>query len=405
MLTGREKLVRARVKLKLTHPFFGYLSLYLDFIEDENIETIGETRNGELHYNPDFTDGLDEDMLRFVLCHELVHLALLHPERQGNRNKMVIIQGIDGKPQPVSLWNLACDIAVNGELRKNLKLFNLDELPAGSIYHPKFDGKCAEEIYDMLDREIQSNKKLPVGIGYQPFDKHLWEEPSGGNKAAVKKNDWSRIVQEARIFADRFKGDVPGGMLREIDELLQPRLRTRDLLKKAIVEKLSSEYNWLQPSRRYYQTGVYTPGMKNGEAVEVAIIVDTSGSMNKREIAQSLTEVKAIFEEYEQAKVILMDVDAKVYSLWVIESVSQLLDKVKEIKGGEGTSYIPAFKKLNEMVENGQKIRLAILFGDLMGDFPKEKPPYDVILVATKRDVEKEWVDKASRIGSVIYLE
>jgi len=424
MLFGEDRLRRARIKTMQRHPFYGYLLLQLRFREAENVETMAVDLEGNLYFNPKHTDKLYDAELMLSLCHEVSHLGLEHPARMGNRKLIVLIATPRGL-RPVSLWNLATDYAVNAELRKALIDY---KLPNGWLYDERFEGKSAEEIYDILERELAKAPKIVAECPYNCFEcpfkpetpcedkkikapkagegeitAHLWEKEARAGKVKASKKKWHKIVQEARIFGERHKGDIPAVILRELDELLQPKLDTRELIKKAIVEKIKSDYTWLKPSRRYYSPPhIYTPAMRNSEGIKIAIAFDTSGSMSKKEITQSISEVKAIFEEYEEVEAIIMDCDAKVYNLWQVESIEQLLDKVKSIKGGGGTDYRPIFKLIKEKELD---IRLLVVFCDLMGDYPAHRPNYDVIWVATKRDVGGRWLENAQRIGEVIYLD
>jgi Putative metallopeptidase domain len=95
-------LAAARVRLVLGRDaksaFFATLALRLTPEPDFDIETLA-TDGRVLRYAPGFVTALGADELVGVLCHEVMHCALAHPGRRGDRDR--------------EQWNVACDLAVN----------------------------------------------------------------------------------------------------------------------------------------------------------------------------------------------------------------------------------------------------------------------------------------------------
>src|SRR5579884_4288652 len=82
-------------------------------------------------YNPAFVDELKPAELEGTLAHEVLHCALGHHCRRGNRDP--------------GLWNEAADLAINPILIKNGFT-----LPSGALIDPAFTNLSAEEIYARL---------------------------------------------------------------------------------------------------------------------------------------------------------------------------------------------------------------------------------------------------------------
>ena len=398
MLTPKEKLIKARVLIMKENSYWGYILLHFDFREDNSIDTIGVDQNGNCYFNPRYVSRQPIGYLKFVLKHEARHLILQHHLREKHRNKLVMaIQ--NGKPVLMKLWNIACDYAVN------LQAFEEGEdTPPEALINEKFRGKCAEEIYDILEQYLRQKPTVNLTVGFN--DKHLWSDREGkswSGKIAKEAKDWTRIASEARTFAEKSKGELPAATVREIDQLLEPRLSWRMIVRNAISEKLSNDVTWRKPSRRSRALEVYLPSKRKKETLKVAIAVDTSGSMSEDELRRCLTEIKGLFTEFDEVEAILMDCDTQVYNLWEIDSLETLLDKLKEFRGGGGTDFRPVFKKLTEI-----KPRLLLFFTDLYGDFPKEKPDYEVIWIvpsAIDKESYQSYLDKARRIGEVITID
>ena len=109
-----RRLVAARGRILAEHGFYGLLLMHMRFAVGDELDTAWVSSD-TITFNPDFSDKLTPDELCFVLEHEVLHAALGHLERQGDRNQF--------------LWNLACDIVVNS----NIKHSNGDDPKAISV--------------------------------------------------------------------------------------------------------------------------------------------------------------------------------------------------------------------------------------------------------------------------------
>src|SRR6266568_3278486 len=87
-----------------------------------------------LFYNPEFVESLNAAELVGTLAHEVMHPALQHHTRRGDRNQ--------------ARWNMACDYAINPML--------LDAglvLPKDVLIDNRFRGMSAERIYNLLEED------------------------------------------------------------------------------------------------------------------------------------------------------------------------------------------------------------------------------------------------------------
>src|SRR5215472_16777491 len=134
------KLLRARVQLLFKQPFFATLCLRLKLIP-ASVPTMA-TNGKVIYYNPAFVESITQEELEGVLAHEVLHCALAHHCRRGQR-----------EPE---LWNEAADYAVNPIL-----LANGVVLPAGVLVDAAFADLSAEEIYERLRR--QREQDTPAG--------------------------------------------------------------------------------------------------------------------------------------------------------------------------------------------------------------------------------------------------
>jgi hypothetical protein len=130
----RQRLSAARAALVLDHPFFGALALRMALEE----ETKGRTRTmatdgRSIFYDKAFVKGCSDPELIGLLAHEVMHPAMQHHTRRGDRDP--------------SLWNDAADYAINPILTESGFT-----LPGHVLNDPQYRGMTAEQIYDALNR-------------------------------------------------------------------------------------------------------------------------------------------------------------------------------------------------------------------------------------------------------------
>ena len=100
------------------------------------------TDGSRIVYNPAFVDQLKPAELEGTLAHEVMHCALGHQCRRGNRDP--------------GLWNEAADFAINPIL-----IANGFTLPAGALIDPAFANLSAEEIYARMLQKRNGSSAAP----------------------------------------------------------------------------------------------------------------------------------------------------------------------------------------------------------------------------------------------------
>ncbi|MDO5536172.1 MAG: VWA-like domain-containing protein [Desulfovibrionaceae bacterium] len=130
---------RVRARLVTEHPFFGDLALRLVLKEDRKCRDLW-TDGRTMAFNPLFVSAMGEDRLAGAQAHEVLHLVFGHHLRRRDREK--------------TLWNRACDLAVNSILVESGF-----HLPDGFLYNADFAGKTADDIYDILLSRIAEDAR------------------------------------------------------------------------------------------------------------------------------------------------------------------------------------------------------------------------------------------------------
>lgn len=396
------KLARARTKLIMDKPFLGALVLRLPmFAAAEQWCPTTATDARRFYYNPSYIEALSVDQVQFVLAHEALHCALSHFARRQHRQKF--------------RWDLACDYAINPLLLKDGLI-----PPPGVWVEESYEGMTAEEIYPLIDENNTD----------EPMDKHVYEgeergaaeqqdstlspqpdasgeqpgqtrqEPHDSDNPAPDQGQpeakeqpnaapqppplteseqqnldtqWQQRLAGAAQQALQ-AGKLGGALARLVDHLLQPQLPWRMLLARYMTMVAREDYTYMRPSRR--EGEAIFPSLRSHQ-VEIAVALDTSGSISDEEIAQCLAEINALKGQL-RARIILFACDAKLASNapWFYEPWEQFTAP-DEMIGGGGTSFKPVFDYVTQKLPLPPD--LLIYFTDAEGEFPTQIPDYPVL--------------------------
>jgi predicted metal-dependent peptidase len=374
MTTAFEIISKARATMILKNPFYGILALNLEPIEDPSVLTAA-TNGTSLYYAPKYIKELyDKGGLPLVVslvCHEVMHCALGHLWRQDSRSMI--------------RWNHACDYAINALLED--AGFTLDP---NWLLDSRFYNISAEEIYTRLE------DNLPPGMPGDNFagSHDRWNKAGSDQKS---ESDW--IVNVAAAAEATQHGSLPEYLKRRILEFTEPKIPWQDILAD-IVQRNGKDYLWSSPDRRFIGEDIYLPGIANvdyGNQIhnaEIAIGIDTSGSISKPELIRFLSEACGILSPPSLAHFFVCDAMVhNMTSIVVDEDFSESDVRMRvaqvELKGGGGTDFRPVFKTIKD--KNIAPDAL-IFFTDGYGYYPEEAPSYPVIWAVTnKGKIDVNW--------------
>ena len=398
------KLAAARTRLILDKPFLGALVLRLPLkpAKADWCPTSG-TDARSLYYNPEYIRRLSLEQTQFVLAHEALHCALSHFARRQHRVK--------------HRWDLACDFAINPLLVED-GLHPPDEAVVLDLYK----GMTAEEIYPLLedndqaetlDRHLYDSEgeggedqgeggeapRAPSGGGAEDQDQRgrdregraveAEKEGTGGTQAEPPRPltpderdtlaiQWQQRLAGAAQQAQQ-AGRLGGALARMIDHLLQPRLPWRMLLARYLSALARDDYSYTRPSRR---EGNYILPSLRSQQIDLAVALDTSGSIQPGELTEFLSEIDAIKGQM-RARITLLPCDAELApgAPWVFEPW-EACEIPAEIQGGGGTRFTPVFDWL---AARDRPPEALVWFTDAQGEFPPQEPNYPVFWLVKGR--------------------
>jgi predicted metal-dependent peptidase len=209
------------------------------------------------------------------------------------------------------------------------------------------------------------------------------QQAQKGNSGAEREIQefWKQKLHGAAINhkqRSRGKGDMPGSLLKLIDQLLNPIVTWQSYLMNYLGQALGqTDVSYARPNRRSETVGAVLAGVKRDCAVDLTILWDTSGSMNGLE-TRILTEIEGLVQEM-RLKVRVIIIDTMVHA--DLEGIEDAMQIIPHIKGGGGSDFCPAFRMLDE--EGDESVVLAFTDGYI--DVPATKPErlQDVMWVLT----------------------
>jgi predicted metal-dependent peptidase len=341
----REKLVTARVGLLLRASFFGNLATRLKLVNADEWCPTAATDGRHFYYNSRFIELLKPKEIEFLFGHEVLHCVYDHFGRRGDRD-----------PQ---LFNIANDFAVNADLKKHRVGEFITSVPC--LYDSKFEGKSSEEIYDYL---YENAEKINISdLIDKLLDDHLDGEGDGDSEGDGDKDGKGRpklSPEERQKIKDEIKeamlaaasasdaGSIPAGVKRMIQDLTDPKMNWRELLRMQLESTIKSDFTWMRPSRRGWDMDAVLPGMNRTDAIDIAVYIDMSGSISEAQGKDFLSEVKGIMESFESYKIHIACFDTEVYNLE--QYTSDNLDTIDDyqLAGGGGTDFDCIFKHLKD---------------------------------------------------------
>jgi predicted metal-dependent peptidase len=388
-LNAEDRIIKARVKLGKREPFFGYLvmSLQLHKKDENEVPTMGVDGNGNLYYNPKFVDKLNDEELKGILCHEVMHCALDHMGRKSERHH--------------KLWNIANDIIINDTiLESNLTLppdvFYPEhhELEVFGHNVTEIHEKSSEEIYDELYQHIKkeiAEGNVSQGDGgfdvsdfidgpgkndaKKQFDEHIKSEDSKPNESEPDI-DWEQRFTDAATHA-KMQGSVPAGIERMLGDMFDTKMNWRNMLYKYITNQLPFDFTWSKPHKKSRALGIYLPDVTK-ESIDIVVDIDTSGSISEDELQMFLSEVLGIIGSFQNVNLTILWSDCDVYGPYTFQNPQP--EDVMDLKpeGGGGTDHIVVYDFIQD---NLPQTKLLINFTDGYTSFPDDDRGINTIWV------------------------
>lgn len=362
-------LTKAKSQLTTKYPYFGMLASKLKHEENDKVKTYAS--NGvRFLYNDEFIQNCTKEELFFILTNCVMHHILSHQQRKLKRKGY--------------LWQLATDYAINNLLSKNgLKI------PEGVNFDKKFKDMYAEEIYDVLKKEL-------IETGIDSFDEeniqnHNEKKSKDLTKSFrqvknIKENlnekdeeQWEYSATLAKEVAMR-KSLMPLGFERLAKKVVAQNIDWKFELYNAINRHMRNNYAFMPPNKKHLYRGFALPSLTS-DTLSLIVAIDTSGSIQEDILGAFIEEFKSIMQNFPSVNIELLIADAKVHAHYSFKGADEINFA---LKGGGGTDYRPVFDYIDA---NFPMASMLLYFTDGDGIFPRIPPSYEVLwALSNKKD-------------------
>ena len=372
-LTEEQRLSKAVVDIMPRIPeIAGLLMIGERVVTDDPSVPTACTNGRDEWYGRMFVASLNDAELRFVIIHEVFHKMYRHLVTWAH------------------LWaicsrtaNISMDYDINGKIMDEYGQDGWVKMPAGGCYNPKYKGWGTAKIFWDIYNSKAANDQPQDGRGKpqdggqgqggqgdgQPqdghpegFDSHDWD--GAKDMTAEEQKDIQREVDEAIRQGSLVAGKMGSGGSRSLDELLQPKVDWREVLREFIQTTCAgSDYStWKRPNRRYIGAGIYMPSGISEKVECIAEHNDMSGSIGKREQQIMISELVGICEAVkpDELHVSYWDTEVCGYEKYTQDELQNVASQT-EPKGGGGTDVrcVPAYLR-----EHNIKPQASIVFTD-----------------------------------------
>jgi predicted metal-dependent peptidase len=330
---AKEALDKAKIRLmgKADSVFFTTLCFSMKHVW--SIEVPTAACNGKtIYWNPSFfmsLGGPEEHV--FLLLHETMHAAYLHmdPVRMNGRCP--------------DKWNIACDHVIN--LQLIARGFKMPTGANAGFADPIYTGLSAEEVY----------KLLPANPG-KPNMVDLMAPP--GDLEQIRSDMQDILVRasiQSKMSEDKV-GTIPGEIEIFLNKLLSPKLPWHRILQKYLQAFAKDDYTFKKPNRRFFPKH-HLPSLFSVSLIDLAIAVDTSGSVSDTDFLRFISETHGILKMMKPKKISFLQFDTEIKSVHQLKSIRDL-EKVA-FTGRGGTYITPVIEWANE-----NKPQLLLVFTD-----------------------------------------
>ncbi|TEX51633.1 MAG: hypothetical protein B7C55_04525 [Actinomycetales bacterium mxb001] len=388
---ARLRVMAARVIAQQRWPYVSNLLFNFKLVEvpHEVLPTMAVDKGWRLYYSPVFVGGETPEALATVLLHECLHCLHDHSDR---------FVALKRPSAEHPLWNYAGDAAINAVLDDGrmpwptVTPVRYSDLSDYGVAQDMSTEAAFFALINYRDENPRHSLEHYDCGSVSGGDSRGYELPAGDPEAPAIRSDQQDIIRD-RVAHDilthaRDRGNVPGGLLRWAQRLLDPKVNWREALASRLRRDLASvagrrDYVYTRPSRRQEAmrlagSSAILPAMRQPAPPRVACVIDTSGSIAGPEIRDFLAEVVGITRASGvSGGVTVIPCDANAYTPRRVRSASEA--ESLELEGGGGTDMGVGIEAASALRPRAQII---VVFTDGYTAWPSAPPPrIDAVIV------------------------
>lgn len=322
---------KAFKKLLIRQPFYGLFCLSLPKSITTEIPTLAVAKKGlypELLINPDFWKEHTDDEQLALLQHELSHIALQH---------MFMSEFFEDH----MLFNMAADMEVNSYI---------EHLPQSALLAKDYgmeNGKGTKYYYENLKKQgLGSPNGIPQpgnGSGKSGTDMSSvgdhshWKDFKNLPEATKQliRNNVNTLLKNTAEQTAKQRGTIPGELSEIIQKLQEPKpeiFNWKAYFRRMLgsIYDINVKSTRKKPSKRFEGSA----GLKHKKKVSILVAVDTSGSVETKELQDFFNEINYIYKA--GARVTIIQCDTQINGVSEYDGYT-----IPKIKGRGGTDFNP----------------------------------------------------------------
>ena len=413
-----ERVSRCVTALLREQPFFGSLALRLPIRADAGRETLASDGR-EIRYAPEWIAETDAHVIETAIARVVLACALKHHTRRGGRDperwqraSQLVTHGLlrDAGftlPPDAEAWDgMSVEQAYDRlpEPDADQAGDNGDPSPGGDAgagadndgssgddrageSDNSADGADSSDDRDAADPGQASGSDAssscdPAGTGEIMDAPATGAEGTDGDTAssaqdiAAEEQAWDEAMHQAASVA-KAEGKMPGAVEETVRGAHASTVDWRTLLRRYMTDAAKRDYSWSVPNRRFIDSGLYLPSIRSEGIDAIAVIVDTSGSLDPDTLASFWSEVREVATEIEPERVVLLQVDTAVRDA-AEYAAGDLPDEIV-VRGRGGTDFRPGFAWLDE---HDIRPGVCLYLTDMeCSRYPEAEPGFDVLWV------------------------
>ena len=460
MTDALNKIIKARSKLMKGNVGMATILLHLDLVEVDASRCDTMATDGKvIYYFPEFVMGCTEEELQGVLKHEALHVVFEHMIRRGTRHPKVFNIACDYVINAYLVYDLGDTLPDGGCLDRKYHRMTAEKVyqilfkdedalqdAIDQIKQQKPEGDNSEEEQDAQtqgqggDEEADETSETGQGnisddqtgedgesngegtgddTGQSLFDSipsaigEVWDattedgEPMNEAEMQELKGEIQRAVSMAdKLHGMSSEGTSSGRGMAESNQDVS--VDWKDTLRDLLQSTNSDDPSWSRLHRNHSWRGINLPSkVRSPQGGELAIAIDTSGSVSQHELNVFATEIQAMAEDCGLDKIRVCYCDTVVRKnqqgeWWDIYELDQGDDLELQVRGGGGTLFDPPFNLFNDHSDDVDDVQAIVYFTDGWGEVsPEVEPDVPVFWAVTDKSTYSENL----AFGEVVYVE
>ena len=374
-LPAERRLELVHVSLMRDKRFAFFAGLFMVGMTTITEEAITAKTNGrDAHYGRTFVDMLTDKELAFLVLHENMHKCYRH------LTTWRALYEIDK-----SIANQACDYVINIQLHDMDTGETMIAMPRDKttrkhigLIDVKFRGMDTKQVFDILMKKKQEGGGGGGGGGEQTdsesdspgLDEHDWQGAKEMSTEAVK--ELTQEIESALRQGGIYAGKVGGDMLRSVQEMLEPKVDWREVLRRFVRTSLKDRDSpsWRKAHKNYLWQDIILPSIVGKRMKHLVVAMDTSGSIQGEMLSMFMGELNKVVLSTNPERVDMLYWDTEVAGHETHKGDAKLIVSKTKPKGGGGTNpdCIPEFMLSKSL---GKADALVVLTDGYMSSDPR----------------------------------